>query len=197
MWSSAPELASSNTLFQHVLQFLFLHFQLHKTTMFHIMLCRICSRGSVVRVLRFISERLPVLIQAVCFCPSGLCAPTLFKPSETKPILTSPSANPLTIMALLYAIMTCVIRGNRVSFIHLMTLLWHYCDTIVTLLWHYDIHYEKGNYYDTIMTLLRHPLWHPLWQGKLLWHYYDTIMTLLWHYYYYVITLLSHHYDTL
>ena len=35
-----------------------------------------------------IQERLPVLIQAVCFCPSGLCAPTLFKSSETKPALT-------------------------------------------------------------------------------------------------------------
>ena len=52
------------------------------------MLCRICSRGSVVLALRLISERLPVLIQAVCFCPSGLCAPTLFKSSETKPALT-------------------------------------------------------------------------------------------------------------
>ncbi len=57
--------------------------------MFHIMLCRICSCGSVVRALCLISERLPVLIQAVCFCPSGLCAPTLFKSSETKPALTS------------------------------------------------------------------------------------------------------------
>ena len=56
--------------------------------MFRIMLCRICSCGSVVRALRLISERLPVLIQAVCFCPSGLCAPTLFKSSETKPALT-------------------------------------------------------------------------------------------------------------
>ena len=56
--------------------------------MFRIISCRICSRGSVVRALRLISERLPVLIQAVCFCPSGLCAPTLFKSSETKPALT-------------------------------------------------------------------------------------------------------------
>ena len=53
------------------------------------MICQICSRGSVVRALRFVSERLPVLIQAVCFCPSGLCAPTLYKSSETKPALTS------------------------------------------------------------------------------------------------------------
>ena len=52
------------------------------------MICRICSCGSVVRALCLISERLPVLIQAVCFCPSGLCAPTLFKSSETKPALT-------------------------------------------------------------------------------------------------------------
>ncbi len=50
--------------------------------MFHIIICRICSRGSVVRALRLISKRLPVLIQAVCFCPSGLCAPTLFKSLE-------------------------------------------------------------------------------------------------------------------
>ncbi len=34
---------------------------------------RICSRGSVVRALRLINKRLPVLIQALCFCPSGLC----------------------------------------------------------------------------------------------------------------------------
>ncbi len=57
--------------------------------MFCTMICRICSRGSVVRALRLTSERLPVLIQVVCFkfCPSGLCAPTLFKSSETKPAL--------------------------------------------------------------------------------------------------------------
>ena len=57
--------------------------------MFRIMLCRICNHGSVVRALRLISERLPVLTQAVCFCPSGLCARILFKSSETKPALTS------------------------------------------------------------------------------------------------------------
>jgi hypothetical protein len=34
-----------------------------------------------------------------------------------------PSANPVTIMTLLYAIMTSVIRVNKGSFIHLMTLL--------------------------------------------------------------------------
>ena len=56
--------------------------------MFRITICQICSCGSVVRALRFISERLPVLIQAVCFCHSGLSAPTLFKSSETKPALT-------------------------------------------------------------------------------------------------------------
>ena len=107
-----------------------------------------------------------------------------FKTSRT-------SANPVTIMTLLYAIMTRVIRGNRVSFIHLMTLLWHY--------------------YDTIMTLLWHPLWHPLWQGDyydtimtLLWHYYDTIIIMLLHYYHiimtlynYIMTLLWHYYDTI
>ncbi len=53
------------------------------------MKCRIRSRGSVVRALCLISGRLPVLIQVVCFCPSGLCAPTLLKSSETKPALTS------------------------------------------------------------------------------------------------------------
>ena len=56
--------------------------------MFRIIICRICNRGSMVRALCLISERLPVQIQEVCFCPSGLCAPTLFKSSETKPALT-------------------------------------------------------------------------------------------------------------
>ena len=35
--------------------------------MFHIMLCQIRGYGSVVRSLRLISERLPVLTQEVCF----------------------------------------------------------------------------------------------------------------------------------
>ena len=56
--------------------------------MFHIMLSEICSRGSMVRALRFKSERLPVLIQTARFCPSGTSAPTLFKSSEAKPSLS-------------------------------------------------------------------------------------------------------------
>ena len=56
--------------------------------MFRIMISQIGSHGSVVRALRLISERLPVLIQPVRFCPSGISAPTLFKSSETKPALT-------------------------------------------------------------------------------------------------------------
>ena len=56
--------------------------------MFHIMLSEICSRGSMVRALRFTSERLPVLIQTARFCPSGTSAPTLFKSSEAKPSLS-------------------------------------------------------------------------------------------------------------
>ncbi len=35
--------------------------------MIHIFTCQICILGSVVRVVRFISERLPVLVQTVCF----------------------------------------------------------------------------------------------------------------------------------
>ena len=60
-----------------------------KTAMVQQMLSQIGSHGSVVKALRFISERLPVLTQAACFCPSGVSAPTLFKSSETKPALTS------------------------------------------------------------------------------------------------------------
>jgi len=50
--------------------------------------CQIRILGSVVRALRFESERLPVLIQTVCFCSSGKGAPTLFKSSEPKPSLS-------------------------------------------------------------------------------------------------------------
>ena len=52
---------------------------------------RISSCGSVVRVLRLISVRLPVQIQPVCFCPSasGVSAPALFKSSEAKPAPSS------------------------------------------------------------------------------------------------------------
>ena len=59
-----------------------------KTAMFQEMLSQICSRGSVVRAVRFLSERLLVLIQTARFCPSGTSAPTLFKSSETKPSLS-------------------------------------------------------------------------------------------------------------
>ena len=58
------------------------------TTLFRIMSSQIHSLGSMVRALRFVSERLPVLIQEVRFCPSGVSAPTLFKSSETKLALT-------------------------------------------------------------------------------------------------------------
>ena len=54
--------------------------------MFQEMLSQICSRGSVVRAVRFVSERLLVLIQTARFCPSGTSAPTLFKSSEAKPL---------------------------------------------------------------------------------------------------------------
>ena len=43
----------------------------------------------MVRALHYITGRLPVLIQAVCFCPSGECAPTLFKTSESKPTISN------------------------------------------------------------------------------------------------------------
>ncbi len=44
--------------------------------------------GSMVRAVRFKSERLPVLIQTARFCPGGTSAPTLFKSSEAKPSLS-------------------------------------------------------------------------------------------------------------
>ena len=50
---------------------------------------RISSCGSVVRALHLISVRLPVQIQPVCFCPSGVSAPALFKSSEAKPAPSS------------------------------------------------------------------------------------------------------------
>ena len=55
------------------------------------MLSQMCSHGSAVRAVRFVSERLLVLIQTARFCPShgGTSAPTLFKSSETKPSLPS------------------------------------------------------------------------------------------------------------
>ncbi len=54
--------------------------------MFQIMLS---SLGLAVRAVRFVSERLPVQIQTVRFCLSGLCARILFKSSEAKPSLSS------------------------------------------------------------------------------------------------------------
>ncbi len=77
--------------------------------MFRIMSCQICSHGSVVRALWLISERLPVLIQTVCFCPKGLCAPTLFKSSETKPALTS--GTPINILHGICMVYTIHIPG--------------------------------------------------------------------------------------
>ena len=53
------------------------------------MLSQICSRGSVVRALRFVSERLRVLIQTARFCPSGVSALNLFISSEAKACLSS------------------------------------------------------------------------------------------------------------
>ena len=47
----------------------------------------------MVRALHYITGRLPVLIQAVCFCPSGECAPTLFKSSESKSTISNKQNN--------------------------------------------------------------------------------------------------------
>ncbi len=85
LWDAAPELASNQTVIQHIFlvvnSFLRLDFII---AMIHILTCQFCILGSVVRALRFTSERLPVLIQTVCFCSSGKGAPTLFKSSEPK-----------------------------------------------------------------------------------------------------------------
>jgi hypothetical protein len=61
--------------------------------MFQIIPSRNSSFGSVVRALRLIiiSVRLPVQIQPVCFCPSGVSAPARFKSSEGNPAPSSPS----------------------------------------------------------------------------------------------------------
>ncbi len=80
------------------------------------------------------------------------------------------SANPVTFMTLLYTIMTGVIRVNRASLNHLMTILSHN--------------------YHTILTLLSFPLWLPLWHSKVLWHYYDILMTILWPFYGHFMTML-------
>ncbi len=57
--------------------------------MYRIFPSRIRRCGSVVRALRLISVRLPVQIQPMCFCPSGVSAPSLFKSSEAKPAPSS------------------------------------------------------------------------------------------------------------
>ncbi len=58
--------------------------------MIHTLTCpsQVCILGSMVRALLFISQRLPVLIQTVCFYSSGKGAPELFKSSEPKPSLS-------------------------------------------------------------------------------------------------------------
>jgi hypothetical protein len=72
-----------------------------KTALLHLFVCQICSVGSVVRAVRYITERLPALIQAVRFCPSGESARTLLKSSDSKPTLTNkqncPHADCLTV----------------------------------------------------------------------------------------------------
>ena len=47
----------------------------------------------MVRALHYITGRLQVLIQTVCFCPSGECARTLFKSSESKPTISNKKNN--------------------------------------------------------------------------------------------------------
>jgi hypothetical protein len=80
---------SNQTVIQHIFlvvnSFLELDFII---AMIHILTCQICIFCSVVRALRFVSERLPVLVQSVCFCSSGKGSPKLFKSSETKPSLS-------------------------------------------------------------------------------------------------------------
>ncbi len=61
--------------------------------MIHISACQIFILGSVVRALRVTSDRLPVLIQTVCFFAlvakaRQLWRPILFKSSEPKPSLS-------------------------------------------------------------------------------------------------------------
>ncbi len=65
-----------------------------KNTQFQKFVCQIYSLGSVVRALRYITERLPVLIQALRICPSGQSARTLFKSLESKPTLTNKQNSP-------------------------------------------------------------------------------------------------------
>ena len=74
------------------MQFLFLRFNYKKRTL-SIFLSQISRLGSVVRALHYITGRLPVLIQAVCFCPSGESARTLFKSSESKPTISNKQNN--------------------------------------------------------------------------------------------------------
>ena len=79
---------------------------------------------------------------------------------------------------LLWQCHNSVIMGNKGYLIALITLLWHYYDTIMTLLWHYYcFHYDTVDYYDTIMTLLLFPLY----------HYYDTIILII----FFIISLMT------
>ena len=68
-----------------------------------------------------------------------------------------------------------------------MTLLWHYYEI------HYNIHYDTGDHYDTIITLLSQ---HYDTIITLLSHYYDTFMTILWLYYHTIMTVFSQYYNT-
>ena len=68
-----------------------------------------------------------------------------------------------------------------------MTLLWHYYEI------HYNIHYDTGDHYDTINTLLSQ---HYDTIITLLSHYYHTIMNIFWLYYHTIMTVLSLYYNT-
>ena len=85
-WRAAT---TRSNMFCQLRNFLFCNSTI-KTAMFRDMLSQICRHGSVVRAVRFLSERLPVLIQTARFCPSCTSVPTLFKSWETKP---SPSSS--------------------------------------------------------------------------------------------------------
>ena len=65
-----------------------------KTAMFQQMLSQICSCGSVVRAVRFLSERLLVLIQTARFCPSGTSAPTWAAGRQPPPARTGQGGGP-------------------------------------------------------------------------------------------------------
>ncbi len=84
---AAPELASNQTVIQHVFLVVNSLLQLDFIiAMIHTLICQICSLDSVVRTLHCTIGRLPVLIQKACFCPStsSESARSLFKSSESK-----------------------------------------------------------------------------------------------------------------